>query len=60
MKAYEVQEFGIDRLALMDRPEPGAGDGEIVVRMHAWSLNFRDMMVARGEYNPKMKRPVTA
>jgi NADPH:quinone reductase-like Zn-dependent oxidoreductase len=58
MKVWEVQEFGIDRLALVDRPEPSGGDGEIVVRMHAWSLNFRDMMVARGEYNPKMKRPM--
>ena len=58
MKAYEVQEFGIGRLALVDRPEPAAGDGQIVVRMHAWSLNFRDMMVVRGEYNPKMKRPI--
>ena len=58
MKAYEVQEFGIDRLSLVDRPEPVAEEGQIVVRLHAWSLNFRDMMVVRGEYNPKMKRPI--
>jgi NADPH:quinone reductase-like Zn-dependent oxidoreductase len=26
--------------------------------MRAWSLNYRDLMVIRGEYNPKMRRPM--
>jgi NADPH:quinone reductase-like Zn-dependent oxidoreductase len=58
MKAYEVHEFGIDRLSLVERPEPAAGEGEVVVSMRAWSLNFRDLMIVRGEYNPKMRRPI--
>jgi NADPH:quinone reductase-like Zn-dependent oxidoreductase len=58
MKAFEVREFGIDRLELAERPEPEPGEGEVVVRMRAWSLNFRDLLLIRGEYNPKLKRPM--
>jgi NADPH:quinone reductase-like Zn-dependent oxidoreductase len=58
MKAYEVQEFGIDRLSAVQREEPAAGEREVIVSMRAWSLNFRDLMVVRGEYNPKMRRPI--
>lgn len=57
MKAYEVQEFGIERLALVDRPEPEAGPGEVLVRFRAVSLNYRDIMVITGTYNPRMKLP---
>jgi NADPH:quinone reductase-like Zn-dependent oxidoreductase len=58
MRAYEVREFGIEHLALVERPEPAAGEREVVLRMRAWSLNYRDLMVIRGEYNPKMRRPM--
>lgn len=57
MKAYEVQEFGIDKLALVDRPEPQPAAGEVLVRFHAASINYRDLMVVQGTYNPKMKLP---
>lgn len=57
MKAYEVKEFGIDKLSLVDQPEPEAGDYEVVVKFHAASLNYRDLMVVTGTYNPKMKVP---
>jgi hypothetical protein len=58
VKAVEIQEFGIDNLAFVDRPDPKPGPGQALVRMHAFSLNFRDLMVARGEYNPRLKRPM--
>jgi NADPH:quinone reductase-like Zn-dependent oxidoreductase len=29
----------------------------VVVRLHAASLNYRDVMVASGTYNPRMERP---
>ena len=57
MKAYEVREFGIDNLALVDRPQPEPAAGEVLVKFHAASLNFRDLMVVSGTYNPKMKLP---
>ena len=58
MKCFEIQEFGIDNLALVDRDTPKPRDREILVRMKAASLNYRDYMVAKGAYNPKMKRPM--
>ena len=57
MKAYEIREFGIDQLSIVDRPTPEPRSGEVVVRFHAASLNYRDYMVVSGTYNPKMKLP---
>lgn len=57
MKAFEIHEFGIDRLKLVDQPEPVAGDLDVVVKFHAASLNYRDLMVVSGTYNPKMRLP---
>ena len=37
-------------------PEPGAG--QVLVRLRAASLNFRDLMVAKGIYNPRLKLPI--
>lgn len=57
MKAYEIQQFGIDKLALVDREEPSPLPGEVLVKFHAASLNYRDVMVVSGTYNPRMKLP---
>lgn len=57
MKAWVINEFGIDNLALEDREMPEAGPGEVLVRFRAASLNFRDFMVVTGTYNPRMKVP---
>jgi len=40
---------GLDRLELIDMPDPGApGPGEIRVRLHASSLNYHDLGVVSG------------
>src|SRR4051812_8739030 len=57
MRAFELQGFGIDKLTAVDRPEPRPGPGQAVVRLKAWSLNYRDLMVVKGQYNPRMKLP---
>lgn len=57
MRAYEIKEFGIENLAISERAEPEPKAGEIVVRFRAASLNYRDLMVVSGTYNPKMKLP---
>src|SRR5688500_14032398 len=57
MKAYEVQQFGIDDLALVERDEPRPGPTGVLVKFHAASLNYRDLMVVSGTYNPRMKLP---
>ncbi len=58
MKAFEIQEFGIDNLALVEREKPKPKDTEVLVKFHAASLNYRDLMMIKGWYNPKLKTPL--
>ena len=43
MRAYEITKFGIDELRLAERPDPKPGFGQVVVKVRAVSLNFRDL-----------------
>jgi NADPH:quinone reductase-like Zn-dependent oxidoreductase len=57
MKAYVIQEpFGIDALTAIDRPDPQPGPGQVLVRMRAASLNYRDLLVVRGVWRPASPR----
>jgi NADPH:quinone reductase-like Zn-dependent oxidoreductase len=58
MKAYEINEFGIENLSIVDRAEPQPKETEVVVKFHATSLNYRDLMMVKGIYNPKLKTPL--
>lgn len=58
MKAFEIQEFGLDKLALVEREKPSPGPGQALVKMTAASLNYRDYMMVLGAYNPRLKRPL--
>lgn len=52
MNCYEIQKYGgPEGLKLVDRPEPEAGDLDVVVRIRAVSLNYRDLVVLRGQYD---------
>ncbi|KOP22693.1 NADPH:quinone oxidoreductase [Hapalosiphon sp. MRB220] len=59
MKVYELQSnAGIDALKLVERPEPKPQAGQVLIRVHATSLNYRDLIVAAGTYNPTQKYPL--
>jgi NADPH:quinone reductase-like Zn-dependent oxidoreductase len=59
MRAYRVHEFGgPDSLRLDDLPEPTAGPGQVLVRVRAVSLNYRDLLVIKGHYNRNLKLPM--
>jgi len=58
MKSFEIQEFGVANLVLADRPVPEPGPREVLVRLKAASLNYRDLTLVQGTYNPKLKRPL--
>jgi NADPH:quinone reductase-like Zn-dependent oxidoreductase len=52
MRAFEVQKgsSGFDGLRQTERPKPSAGPGQVLVRMRAASLNYRDIAIVRGKY----------
>jgi NADPH:quinone reductase-like Zn-dependent oxidoreductase len=59
MKAFEIKDsFGLDHLTLVERPEPVLAPGHVLVRLHAASLNFRDLLTVQGLYNPKQPLPL--
>ncbi len=58
MNAFEIKDkFGLESLTLVQKPEPRPGPGQVLLQMRAWSLNYRDLMVAKGTYNPKLRLP---
>ncbi|MFP5285789.1 MAG: zinc-dependent alcohol dehydrogenase family protein [Thermoanaerobaculia bacterium] len=59
MRAVEIRGgFGLDNLALVERPDPSPGPGQVVVRMRAASLNYRDLLTVQGKYNPRQSLPL--
>src|SRR6202045_3821056 len=49
MRAYRIDSFGsVDGVVLGSRDDPRPGTREILVRVHATSLNYRDLMVLKG------------
>ena len=56
MKTYQIQSYdGLDGLTQAELPEPPApGPGQIVVRVRAVSLNFRDLMILTGRYGGEL------
>jgi NADPH:quinone reductase-like Zn-dependent oxidoreductase len=57
MHAWQISSFGVDSLEFVERAAPQPGPGEVLVRVHAISFNYRDLMMVKGLYNPKMKLP---
>jgi NADPH:quinone reductase-like Zn-dependent oxidoreductase len=57
MKVWQIPSFGIEKLELVDRPMPQPARGQVLVRIHAVSLNYRDLLVVLGKYNPRLKLP---
>jgi NADPH:quinone reductase-like Zn-dependent oxidoreductase len=57
MRAWQVSAFGIDSLEFVERAVPPPGADEVLVGVRAVSFNYRDLMVVKGLYNPKMNLP---
>jgi NADPH:quinone reductase-like Zn-dependent oxidoreductase len=46
MRVFQIQgDWGMDHLQLATRPDPRPGPGEVLMRMKAASLNYRDLLV---------------
>lgn len=49
MKVAEIREsLGADSLRLVERPEPVPGPRQVVLKMKAFSINYRDLLVVNG------------
>lgn len=60
MKTYElIEKPGFESLAIVERPVPVPGPHRVVVRMRAASLNYRDLVVAKGRYGGKSSAGLT-
>lgn len=57
MQQWQIPAFGIENLNLIEQDSAEPTVGFVKVRVHAISLNYRDLMVVQGRYNPKMKLP---
>ncbi|KAE8152643.1 hypothetical protein BDV25DRAFT_150793 [Aspergillus avenaceus] len=60
MKQWSVKgkENGFDELAYTDAPVPKVGDNDVLVKFHAASLNYRDLIIPRGMYPFAINFPV--
>jgi NADPH:quinone reductase-like Zn-dependent oxidoreductase len=59
MKAYQILPgANIDGLQCIDYPDRNLGHGEVRIRVHAVSLNYRDLMVASGNYLVTVDDPI--
>ena len=59
MRVFEIQDsFGLDNLRPAERPDPAPGPGQIQIEMRSVSLNYRDLLMVRGHYNPRQPLPL--
>lgn len=57
MRGWRISSFGIDTLETFEAHIPQPNPGKVVIKVHAASLNYRDLMMVKGFYNPKMALP---
>jgi NADPH:quinone reductase-like Zn-dependent oxidoreductase len=58
MRSYHVNKFGdFDGIEIGEHPEPPIGPHDVLIRVAASSLNFRDIAIVRGDYGGPMPSP---
>lgn len=57
MIGWTLPAFGIDSLEQKQFPTPKLGPGQVLIQVEAASLNYRDLLIVLGHYNPKMHLP---
>lgn len=58
MWSMELRGIGFDALAQAERPVPEPGAGEVLVRVRAASINYRDLALIRGDYGTVPSLPL--
>ncbi len=58
MRAYEIRsEGGVDALVLAERDEPKPGPGQVLMRVRASSINYRDLSTIEDPVSRKLPYP---
>lgn len=57
MKSIQINSFGLAHLSMQDIPVPQPGHDEVLVKVTAASLNYIDLDVIRGNYDPHLPLP---
>jgi NADPH:quinone reductase-like Zn-dependent oxidoreductase len=58
MKAVQLHQFGAEHLELVELPAPQPAAGEVLVRVRARSLNYRDLVLVAGSYLSGLSFPL--
>lgn len=58
MKAFEIHEHGFGGLKPVQRPSPRPGPREVLVRVRAMALNYRDLEILLGHYHTPFTHPL--
>lgn len=59
MKAIEIRDkFGVNSLNVVEHPDPVPGPNQVVLKMNAFSINYRDLLVVNGvgRWRPPLPR----
>ncbi len=60
MRKYVVKDsFGLENLMQVEEEAPQPGPGQVSLKMKAMSLNYRDLLMVQGLYDPRQPLPVT-
>lgn len=57
MNAYAIRQFGIEHLEQLQPSMLQIAPGMVLIKVHAVSLNYRDLLMVKGLYNPKIALP---
>src|SRR5215467_1348129 len=59
VKAWELQgPGGVDAMNLVEKPVPSPGPGQVLVKLKAATINYRDLLTVKGGYGSRQKFPL--
>ena len=58
MRVWELPAFGLSQLRLREREGLRPGAHQLRVRIRAAALNYRDLLMIEGRYDPRMRLPL--
>lgn len=57
MRVFRLHQFDLSHLTPDNAESPAPGPGQVALDVRALSLNYRDLLIIRGVYNPKLRLP---